>query len=394
VDLVDEGGQREQVVVAHTDPAKLVLAQELRSYDPTQASPDTGVGRVVASGASELYPDVTDDMLAAGAVDENHLRLLRAVGFRSVLLVPLRARGRSLGVMTLVTAESLRRFDQRDLEFAEQLADRAAIAVDNARLATARREIAETLQRSLLPDAVPAVPGWSIATMYRPASVSDEVEVGGDFYDFFDTPQGWIVLLGDVTGRGVEAAAMTSLVRHGARFLAKHEHSPSRILTGLNAALREEPGLSLCSALCARLEGGRVIMSSAGHPPPLIIRDDGRIREIGSPGPLLGGWAASSWHDRKVVVGPQETLLMYTDGVTDARGEHDRFGARRLRRVLKTLAGTAPRDLLSQLEVALDRFQVEGHSDDTGAVALRPAAAELASASSGDGQVSDPASVS
>jgi serine phosphatase RsbU (regulator of sigma subunit) len=85
---------------------------------------------------------------------------------------------------------------------------------------------------------------------------------------------------------------------------------------------------------------------------------------------------------------------MYTDGVTDARGEHDRFGARRLRRVLKTLAGTAPRDLLSQLEVALDRFQVEGHSDDTGAVALRPAGAELASASSGDGRVSDPAPVS
>ncbi|MFL5823579.1 MAG: SpoIIE family protein phosphatase [Solirubrobacteraceae bacterium] len=392
VDLIDEGGQREQVVVAHTDPAKLVLAEQLRAYDPRQANTETGVGRVVASGISELYPDVTDDMLVTGAVDQEHLRLLRTVGLRSVLLVPLRARGRSLGVMTLVMAESLRRFDDRDLEFAEQLAGRAAMAVDNARLATARREIAETLQRSLLPDAVPAIPGWSVATMYRPASVSDEVEVGGDFYDFFETPEGWIVLLGDVTGRGVEAAAMTSLVRHGARFLAKQEHRPSRILHRLNDALREQPGLSLCSALCARLEEGCAVMSSAGHPPPLIIRDDGRIREIGSPGPLLGGWETSSWRDRTVPVGPEETLLMYTDGVTDTRGEHDRFGARRLRRVLKTLAGTGPGALLSELQAALDDFQVEGHSDDTGAVALRPAGAEVVSGAASDSEAAEPVS--
>jgi hypothetical protein len=372
VDLVDEAGTRKQVVVAHPDPEKLVLAERLRAYDPGELSPERGLGRVVFTGVSELYPDITDEMLASGAVDEEHLRLLRAVGFRSAIVVPLRARGRSLGVMTLVTAESLRRFDAGDLEFAEELGGRAAVAVDNARLATARREIAETLQRSLLPDAGPEIEGWSVATMYRPASVSDEVEVGGDFYDFFETSQGWIVLLGDVTGRGVEAASMTSLVRHGARFLAKDEHSPAMILTRLNEALREESGLALCSALCARLEGGRIVMSSAGHPPPLIIRDDGRIREIGSPGPLLGGWEGSSWENREVAVAENETLLMYTDGVTDTRGERDRFGGRRLRRLLKENAGASPAELLDQLEAALNSFQVEGHSDDTGAVALRP----------------------
>jgi serine phosphatase RsbU (regulator of sigma subunit) len=219
---------------------------------------------------------------------------------------------------------------------------------------------------------VPEIEGWSVATMYRPASMSDEVEVGGDFYDFFETSGGWIVLLGDVTGRGVEAASMTSLVRHGARFLAKDEPSPTVILARLNEALRERPGLSLCSALCARLEDGRIVMSSAGHPPPLIIRDDGRIREIGGPGPLLGGWDGSSWENREVTVGVDETLLMYTDGVTDTRGARDRFGSRRLRRVLRENVGTSPAELLDQLEAALNRFQVEGHSDDTGAVALRP----------------------
>jgi PAS domain S-box-containing protein len=379
VDLVDESGMREQVVVAHSDPEKLALAERLRAYDASELSPERGIGRVIFSGVSELYRDIPDEMLAQGAVDEEHLRLLRTVGFRSALVAPLRARGRSLGVMTLVTAESLRRFDQRDLEFAEELAARAAVAVDNARQATDRRRIAETLQRSLLPDAVPDIEGWSVDTMYRPASLSDEVEVGGDFYDFFETPNGWIVLLGDVTGRGVEAASMTSLVRHGARFLAKYEHSPAMILTRLNDALREQPGLSLCSALCARLQDGLVVMSSAGHPPPLIIRDDGRIREIGSPGPLLGGWEGSSWENREVAVGPNETLLMYTDGVTDARGEHDRFGNRRLRRLLKEHAGSGPAELLMHLGAALNSFQVEGHSDDTGAVALRPIGAAVPS---------------
>jgi PAS domain S-box-containing protein len=384
VDLVDEaGGLRQQVVVAHPDPAKLALAEELRSSDPPELRGDQGIGRVIFSGVSELYPEITDEMLVAGARNEEHLERVRALGFRSALVVPLRARGRSLGAMTLVSAESLRRFDESDLEFAELLAGRAAVAVDNARLATARREIAVTLQRSLLPDAVPEIWGWEVATMYRPASASDEIEVGGDFYDFFETSDGWIVLLGDVTGRGVEAAAMTSLVRHGARFLAKDEHRPSRILARLDEALRARPGLSLCSALCARLEEGRAVLSSAGHPAPVIVRDDGRIREIGSPGPLLGGWEGTIWQDREVTLGPEETLLMYTDGVTDTRGEHDRFGARRLRRVLKTHAGRPPQQLLDELEAELNRFQVEGHSDDTGAVALRPVGAGVSTASLG-----------
>lgn len=372
VDLVDEMDIRQQVVVAHTDPSKLALAERLRAYEPRDLRSDSGIGRVIHTGVGELHADVTDEMLVAGAVNEEHLELLRALGFRSAVVVPLRARGRTLGAMTLVTAESRRRLGQSDLKFAEELASRAGVAVDNARLATARRDIAETLQRSLLPDAVPAIDGWSVATMYRPATASDEVEVGGDFYDFFQTPEGWIVVLGDVTGRGVQAASMTSLVRHGARFLAKVEHSPSAILAGLNQALREQLGLSLCSALCVRLEPGRVVMSSAGHPCPLMVKDDGSVREIGHPGPLLGGWEVGSWDQETVEVAPEETLLMYTDGVTEARGEHDRFGVSRLEAVLRKAAGASPTELLDQLMAALDRYQVEGRSDDTGAVALRP----------------------
>jgi serine phosphatase RsbU (regulator of sigma subunit) len=134
-------------------------------------------------------------------------------------------------------------------------------------------------------------------------------------------------------------------------------------------------------------------MSSAGHPPPLVVRDDGRIREIGGSGPILGGWENSTWEDREVSVHADETLLMYTDGVTDTRGQTERFGAIRLRRLLAEHSGAPPAQLLFELQAALEAFQTEGHSDDTGAVALRPVPVESLAvaadgAPSGDDHVS------
>jgi PAS domain S-box-containing protein len=376
VELVDERGTRQQLVVAHRDPAKLELAERLRGFQPEQLDPDRGVGRVLRTGTSMLFEQISDEALVGAAVNEEHLDLLRAVGFSSVLLVPLKARGRAFGVMTLVNAESMRRFDQDDREFAEQVAARASVAVDNARLATARRQTATTLQRSLLPDVVPPIEGWRVATLYRAARVADEVEVGGDFYDFYESGEAWAVLLGDVTGKGVEAAALTARVRHGARFLTQYERSPSRILAGLNDALREQPGLWLCTALCVRLDGSQAVIASAGHPAPLVVRDDGRVREIGVAGPILGAWLAGRSVDRAVSIAPDETLILFTDGVLDARGEYERFGLRRLKRVLRDHAGRPPERLLSELEAELERFQVGPQADDTAALALRPAAHE------------------
>ncbi len=124
------------------------------------------------------------------------------------------------------------------------------------------------------------------------------------------------------------------LVRHGARFLAREGLGPSAILSRIDRDLRERPGLSLCTALCLRLEGSRVVMSSAGHPSPLVVRGDGVVRELAGTGPLLGGWAESSWEEQTVELGPDDVLVLYTDGVTDARGESERFGLQRLRELL------------------------------------------------------------
>ena len=378
VELVDERGARQQIVVAHRDPAKLALAERLRQFEPQELHPDRGVGRVLRTGVSELYPDISDKVLVAAAGSEEHLGLLRSVGFRSVVLAPLKARGSAFGVMTLVNAESMRRFDDEDREFAEQVAARAAIAVENARLATDRRLTASTLQRSLLPDVVPRIEDWNVATLYRAARAAAEVEVGGDFYDFYRSEDGWIVLLGDVTGKGVKAASLTSLVRHGARFLSRYERSPSRILAGLNEALREQPGLRLCTAMCIRLQHAEAIIASAGHPPALVLRDDGRVREIGATGPILGAWSDRRAVDRIVPIAPDETLFLYTDGVIDTRGGQERFGTRTLTQLLRRHAGRPPEELLSELEAELDRFQVGAQADDTAALALRPAAAPSA----------------
>jgi serine phosphatase RsbU (regulator of sigma subunit) len=381
VDLVDERGKRQRVVVAHRDAEKLELAERLRRYEPEEPDPDQGVGRVLRTGVAELYPEIADELLVEAAIDEEQLRLLRAVGLRSLLIVPLLAGGRTLGVMTLVMAESERRFTQSDLEFARALASRAAVAVDNSRLATARREIAATLQRSLLPEVVPPIEGWDVATMYRAARGAEEVEVGGDFYDFIQIPDGWVVLLGDVTGKGVEAAAMTSLVRHGARFLSKQEQSPGKILARLNDELREQSGMWLCSALCVRLHQDRVVISSAGHPAPFIVREDGRIREIGVTGPILGAWSGAALVERSVPIGLDEMLFLFTDGVVDTRGESERFGTHRLKRVLSEHAGLPPEALLVELESALEDFQQHAQFDDTAAVALRPSLVEQESTS-------------
>jgi anti-anti-sigma factor len=246
----------------------------------------------------------------------------------------------------------------------------AAVTSERRRAEDAEREIADTLQRSLLPAAAPSVAGWEIATLYRPSGAA-EVEVGGDFYDFFATAGGWMVILGDVAGKGVGAASMAALVRHGARFVSQVEAEPAAVLERLDHALREQPTLSLCSALCIAVHSDHLLISSAGHPDPIIVRRDGRVREVGGGGPMLGAVSEAVWPERMIPVSPGETVLLYTDGVTDTRGESERFGQQRLAELLIEHADSPPHKLLAELEAALDHFQRGPQSDDTAALALR-----------------------
>ncbi|HXW58580.1 MAG TPA: SpoIIE family protein phosphatase, partial [Solirubrobacteraceae bacterium] len=291
VDLFDEEGRREHVAVAHADPDKAAMADELRARFPTELDPARGLGHVRSTRRPLLAAEISDDMLVAAAVDPEQLRLLRAVGMRSVLIVPMLIRGEAIGALTLVSAESRRTFDDDDVRFAEQIAERAARAVENSRRYTERTEVARTLQRSLLPEALPNIPGWEISALYRPAGHGNEV--GGDFYDFWEIGASWLVMIGDVTGKGVGAAAVTSLVRHTARTASEFDDRPGRVLAHVDTALRRSSSLSVCTAICLRIAQDEQTLAVGGHPLPLCLGAAG-VREIGSPGTLLGAFDALS----------------------------------------------------------------------------------------------------
>jgi PAS domain S-box-containing protein len=372
LDLVDANLRRERVVAAHKDPTRIELAERLAALEPAELDPEGVVARVLRSGRSELFADITPDQVSQAATSDEHLRLLRQLQLRSAIVVPMRVPTRTIGVMTLVTAESLRRLDEHDLELAEQLARRAAVAAENARLHTTLAQIAETLQQSLLPDQLPEIPGWEIAALYRPAGGEQQIDVGGDFYDVFCQEQECFAIIGDVTGKGVDAAALTSLLRHGSRFASRHDPRPAAILGQLDEALRSRSVHSLCTALCARLHDQRVVISSGGHPPALLATADGEIREVPAPGPLLGAFADARWPEQTVDVREREMLLFYTDGVIETAGRRQRFGLGRLKELLAANARTTPDALLGRLDAALEEFRAGTRSDDVAALALRP----------------------
>jgi PAS domain S-box-containing protein len=369
VDLFSEEGEREPVAVAHVDPGKLEMAERLRSFEPEHLDPDQGLGLVRRTGESTLYTEIPDHLLVEAAVDEEHLALLRAVGMRAVLIVPMKVRSRTIGALTMVSAESGRTFDRGDLEFAEQIAERAALAVENARLYSERSQVARTLQDSLLPEALPEIPGWEIAVLYRPAGHGSEV--GGDFYDVWETGGEWLVMIGDVTGKGVGAAALTSLVRYTARAASDFDRSPERILAHVDAALRRRPELSVCTALCLRLSPDEGAMASGGHPLPLLVSKNG-VTQLGDPGTLLGAFPDARRPQNSFALCPGETLVAITDGVTDTVGKNgERFGMERLRSVLEEVRDESPATIRRHVMQALESFQVGSQADDTAIVAMR-----------------------
>jgi PAS domain S-box-containing protein len=376
VDLVDEDGDRHPVAVAHKDQEMIRRAEQLRQYEPDRLDPDRGLGQALHTGESVLYPQIPDTMLAAAAVDDRHLELLREVGMRSAAIVPMRTGNRSLGALTLVNAESGRALDRFDLELAEQVAARAAVAIENARLYSERSLIAQTLQQSLLPAQLPHLPGYELASVYIPAFES--TEVGGDFYDVWRVGGGWMIIIGDVTGKGVQAAALTSLVRHTMRTASEFESSPAKLLALVDRTLHGQPTRSVCTALCLRLEDNRAMLAVGGHPLPVALGPDG-VTELGEYGPLLGGFLNATWEDSIIDIEPDSAILMYTDGVTDAmREDGARYGGVRLHQTLGRARGHAAADVITALTQDLDAFQSGSHADDTAALVLRrlPASSE------------------
>src|SRR4051794_10848384 len=322
IHMLGDDGTVRLMAVAHADPERERLAWELEKRFPYTGAEQHGPVAVINSGRSEVNLEVSDELLRVASASDEQYAIVRELGLRGSIAAPLRARGRTLGAITLVAAEPGRTLTPRDVALVEELARRAGLAVENAHLYTERSRIAHTLQAELLPSRLPAIPGASVAVRYRAAGELNEV--GGDFYDVFQRRDGdWALVIGDVSGKGAEAAAVTALARHTLRTASLQPAAPTDLLATLNDALLAQRAGSefctVCVATLARADGGggtRLRLSLGGPPPALVLRADGTVEAHGEPGTLVGVFADPVFSEVSVELAPGDLVLLYTDGVT------------------------------------------------------------------------------
>jgi PAS domain S-box-containing protein len=348
-----------RLALAHRDPAMVEFARRIQEDYPPQLRDDQGVGRVLLTGEPELWPSIPAELIRESAVDETHLELIESLQISAGIVVPLIARGRVLGVLSLVGAGG-RTFNEDDLAAAMDLGARAGVALDNAYLYDDRDTVARTLQQSLLPHTLPDVPGLELAAAYRPGSVS--LGIGGDFYDVFPAGEGsWRLVIGDVCGKGVEAAALTGAVRYALRTAAVLTPSPAEALAIVNDTLLREDWqhrFATLSLLAIDLSAGsvRVTAASGGHPPPLLRSADGTVTKVEAPGTIVGTLPDAQFNETTFEVAPGDCLFLYTDGIVEAGAPGEMFGDDRLAGALESVDTESAIGITGQMLAALDAF--------------------------------------
>jgi PAS domain S-box-containing protein len=297
------------------------------------------------------------------------------LGAAHALIVPLRARGRVHGVLAAGFDELPERDQGELLALFEDLGRRAALALDNARLYEERDQVARTLQRSLLPAALPDIPGAEVAARYVAAGEGNEV--GGDFYDCFATGGGdWALVIGDVCGKGAEAATLTALARYTLRAAATHTRRPRAVLGELNEALlRQRLDYRFCTvlytSLTPRAGGVDAVVATGGHPLPLVLRASGDVETAGAPGTLLGILDDPEISEQGLTLAPGDALVLYTDGVTEATAADRATGSGRLEAFLATCTGDAASSIAEAVEREALRSQAGPPRDDVAVVVIR-----------------------
>lgn len=372
VDHLDGSGTLRRVGQAAARPQVADLLARLPA-----PSAESGQAAVIRGGEPLLVADVDESVLRRISPTEEELEIRRAMGIRSSMVLPLAAQGVVTGAITLaIHGDDGRRFGRDDLTFGAQLAQRASLALDNARLYESEHEIATTLQQALLPPRLPSPPGVEVGVRYRPAGSG--VMVGGDFYDLFRGAEGWIAVVGDVRGKGPRAAAVTALVRHTLRARASTDGIVAALQT-VNDALRDEHDDELFCSIAAvefTLDGdppmsGRLRAAAAGHPPPLVLRADRGLEALPACGRLLGPFDDPDLTSADTTLLPGDTILLYTDGLSEARREGEQFGEERLHDAVVAAPRGSLSGLLTHIELEAVTFAQGQPQDDIALVALR-----------------------
>ena len=349
IDVVDEEQGLRRVAGHHVDPERQALVDKLGElYAPDREGPHPAA-EVFRTGRSTWSDEMSEEFLRRTCRDEEHFRIVKELGFTSFMTIPLADRGEILGAITLLSAGSSRRLGPEDLALAEALAGQVAAVVGKARRYEQEHLASHTLQSSLLPSALPRIPGLAVAVRYLPGSRG--AEVGGDWYDVVVHPSGATVLaVGDVAGHDIGAAAAMGVVRAGLRALVRHAEDPAALLELLQFSW-DDLGVDRIATLIVAfvdVKTGAFSVGSAGHPPPLVVGSGHRVEFLPVvPATPLGGppLPVEIFHGR---LDPGDLILLYTDGVIESRQSTLVEGMEQLAELARE-APTEPERFCSQL---------------------------------------------
>lgn len=364
---------RRQVVMGPEDERSVEAARMLEEVDPAE---DTLPHHVFVTRQSALRPHV-EDLDVLGMCPDG-LPVCGKIGVTSVLSVPIEDGDRAIGTITLAASGEYGPFDLMDLGVVQRLGRYLALVIRAARLYRRRAEVADTLQAGLLPKTLPSIPGVSVAARYLTSTHGSEV--GGDFYDVFRTENGWGLVLGDVCGKGEDAAAVTSTARHCVRLASRWKARPGDVLATVNEALLDEDRFVTAVMASLTLETERIIVSlgTAGHPPAIVVRADGVIRSASRGGVPLGLFEDFEAGLDTIDLSVGDTLILHSDGVLEACDmTRQEFGQERLLEALAGHAGKPPEEMLAGVERALLDYCDGDLRDDVSMLALRVEPATL-----------------
>ncbi|HEY3434339.1 MAG TPA: GAF domain-containing SpoIIE family protein phosphatase, partial [Solirubrobacterales bacterium] len=375
IDFCRADGWLGDSVVAGKEPEMAARLERIRRDQPLDPNGEHPVAQVLRLNQPMVWRDLTaPEVVDKIAQNSDHLQLMRDAGYNSAAVVPLVARGRNLGALSFLHAHKDMRYDAGDLEFLAELGERAALALDNARLYQERDRVARNLQRGLRPPRPAEVPGLGISVVFEAAG--EGIEVGGDLYDVLPREDGCWLLVGDVAGKGSTAAGVSVAVRHSVRGLTREIDEPDEVLRRVNELLIGGESLNdFATAVLVRLrrekQGWSLVLAAAGHPAAVLTSADSA--ELLGGGTVLGAWSEANVERHERILADGETLALITDGWLEAGPVASHQGPEAFGEMTQALSGLELDELTERLRADAVGRSSGSLRDDLVVLAVRPA---------------------